>query len=70
MSSPSRMTASAQPDRVAEGRELTPEDVDAIGRGRVWTGEQASELGLVDALGGLRTAVLEAKQVVAELVAL
>jgi protease-4 len=47
--------------RVAEGRELTAEAVDAIGQGRVWTGAQASEIGLVDALGGLRTAVLEAK---------
>ena len=47
--------------RVAEGRELTPEAVDAIGQGRVWTGAQASEIGLVDVLGGLRTAVLEAK---------
>ena len=50
--------------RVAAGRELTPEAVDAIGQGRVWTGAQASEIGLVDALGGLRTAVLEAKSAV------
>jgi protease-4 len=50
--------------RVAEGRELTPEAVDAIGRGRVWTGTQALDVGLVDALGGLRTAVLEAKSAV------
>jgi protease-4 len=47
--------------RVAEGRGLTPEAVDGIGQGRVWTGAQASEIGLVDVLGGLRTAVLEAK---------
>jgi protease-4 len=51
-------------DRVSEGRELAPEAVDAIGRGRVWTGSQALEVGLVDALGGLRTAVLEAKSAV------
>ena len=50
--------------RVAEGRELTPEAVDAIGQGRVWTGAQAFDVGLVDALGGLRTAVLEAKSAV------
>ena len=50
--------------RVAEGRELTPEAVDAIGQGRVWTGTQAFDVGLVDALGGLRTAVLEAKSAV------
>jgi len=50
--------------RVAVGRELAPEAVDAIGQGRVWTGAQASEIGLVDVLGGLRTAVLEAKAAV------
>jgi protease-4 len=50
--------------RVAEGRALAPEAVDAIGQGRVWTGLQASEIGLVDALGGVRTAVLEAKEAV------
>ncbi len=50
--------------RVAKGRELTPEAVDAIGQGRVWTGAQAFDVGLVDALGGLRTAVLEAKSAV------
>jgi protease-4 len=48
--------------RVAEGRSLTPEQVDAVGRGRVWTGEQALERGLVDSLGGLRVATLEARQ--------
>lgn len=50
--------------RVATGRELAPEAVDGIGQGRVWTGAQASEIGLVDVLGGLRTAVLEAKDAV------
>jgi protease-4 len=48
-------------ERVAAGRALAPEAVDAVGQGRVWTGAQASEIGLVDVLGGLRTAVLEAK---------
>lgn len=48
--------------RVAEGRRLTPEAVDAVGRGRVWTGEQALERGLVDSLGGLRVAALEARK--------
>ena len=47
--------------RVAEGRGLEPEAVNEVGRGRVWTGVQAKERGLVDALGGLREAVLEAK---------
>jgi len=48
--------------RVAEGRTLEPEAVDAVGRGRVWTGEQALERGLVDTLGGLRVAALEARK--------
>jgi protease-4 len=48
--------------RVAEGRALAPENVDEIGQGRVWTGAQAAEVGLVDRLGGLRTAVRHAKE--------
>jgi protease-4 len=48
--------------RVAEGRKLDAERVDAVGQGRVWTGEQALERGLVDRLGGLRAAVLLAKE--------
>lgn len=51
-------------ERVAEGRGLDPEVVNEVGRGRVWTGEQAKERGLVDALGGLRDAVVVAKQLV------
>ena len=47
--------------RVAEGRNLTIEEVDQIGQGRVWTGRQALGLGLVDELGGLYTAVRRAK---------
>lgn len=43
--------------RVADGRKLTPEGVDSIGQGRVWTGEQAVEIGLVDRLGSLDDAV-------------
>lgn len=42
---------------VAEGRNLTYEQVDAIGQGRVWTGQNALELGLVDVLGDLNDAV-------------
>jgi protease-4 len=41
---------------------MTPEKVDQIGQGRVWTGRQAREIGLVDELGGLMTAVAVAKQ--------
>ncbi len=48
--------------RVAEGRGLSREEVDAVGRGRVFTGAQAAERGLVDTLGGLRDAVVEAKR--------
>jgi protease-4 len=44
--------------RVSEGRELSVEAVDAVGRGRVWTGEEAARRGLVDELGGLRAAVV------------
>jgi protease-4 len=47
--------------RVAEGRTMTVEAVDAIARGRVWTGADAAERGLVDELGGLRTAIRRAK---------
>jgi protease-4 len=47
--------------RVAEGRDLTVDAVDAVARGRVWTGADALEHGLVDELGGLRTAVRRAK---------
>jgi protease IV len=47
--------------RVADGRPLDAPGVDAVGRGRVWTGEQAAERGLVDELGGLHEAVVRAK---------
>jgi protease-4 len=47
--------------RVAEGRNLSRERVDEIGRGRVWTGAQAKEHGLVDELGGFMTALRAAK---------
>ncbi|TXI44599.1 MAG: signal peptide peptidase SppA, partial [Mycobacterium sp.] len=47
--------------RVAEARNLSVEAVDAVARGRVWTGEDALGHGLVDELGGLRTAVRRAK---------
>ena len=48
--------------RVAEGRGLTTAEVDQVGRGRVWTGMQASTRGLVDQLGGLETALRVAKE--------
>lgn len=43
--------------RVSEGRNMTTAQVDSIAQGRVWTGAQALELGLVDELGGLQDAV-------------
>lgn len=48
--------------RVADGRGISKDSVDAIGQGRVWTGEQALEIGLVDQLGNLKDAIAEAAQ--------
>ena len=42
---------------VAEGRSMTVDEVDTIAQGRVWTGEAAQPLGLVDAIGDLEAAV-------------
>ena len=47
---------------VAAGRHMKVEDVDKIAQGRVWTGERARQLGLVDELGGLHTAIARARQ--------
>ncbi len=44
-------------EKVAAGRNMTKEAVDEIGQGRVWSGENALEIGLVDELGGLGRAV-------------
>ncbi len=49
-------------ERVANARKMKPESVDAIGGGRVWTGAQALENGLVDELGGLHEAVNKARE--------
>ena len=48
--------------RVAAGRHLSPERVEEIARGRIWTGAQALELGLVDALGGMDEALKLARR--------
>jgi protease-4 len=48
--------------KAAAGRGLTKEEVNRIGRGRIWTGSQAKGLKLVDELGGLTTAVNQAKK--------
>lgn len=44
-------------ERCAQGRGMTKEEVDKVGQGRVWTGADALELGLVDELGGLDRAL-------------
>jgi protease-4 len=49
-------------DRVAAGRKLNANAVEAVAKGRVWTGEEAKKRGLVDALGGFATALGLAKQ--------
>ena len=49
-------------EKAAESRKTTPERIHAVAQGRVWTGQQAREKGLVDALGGLDTAVAIAKE--------
>jgi protease-4 len=48
-------------DRVSEGRKMSKADVDAVGRGRVWMGQQAVANHLVDHLGGLRDALAAAR---------
>ena len=44
-------------ERVARARKMTVEQVDKIARGRIWSGEDAKGLGLVDQLGGLDQAI-------------
>jgi protease-4 len=48
-------------ERVARGRRLSPEAVDAVGGGRVWTGAQAKTHGLVDELGDVWAALAAAR---------
>ncbi|MBK9713165.1 MAG: signal peptide peptidase SppA [Kouleothrix sp.] len=48
--------------RVREGRDMTEQQLEPIAGGRVWTGSEALELGLVDRLGGLPEAVLRAQE--------
>ncbi|XP_049848442.1 protease 4-like [Schistocerca gregaria] len=47
---------------VCQGRSLTPDRVEELAQGRIWTGKTALEKGLVDALGGLETAIDVAKK--------
>ena len=51
-------------ERVSQGRDLTESTVENIAQGRVWTGKQAVEIGLVDSLGGLQETVEAAAKIV------
>jgi protease-4 len=44
-------------NKVASGRKMTPESVDSIGQGRVWSGSSALKIGLIDEIGGLKDAI-------------
>ncbi|MBP1638223.1 MAG: signal peptide peptidase [Bacteroidetes bacterium] len=46
--------------RCADGRKKTPDQIKAIAEGRVWTGEDAKKIGLVDKIGGLNDAIVMA----------
>jgi protease-4 len=48
--------------KVAAARHKTPDEIDAIARGRVWSGGQAKERGLVDRMGGLEDAIAAAAE--------
>ena len=47
---------------VAEGRDMTREEVEAVAQGRIWTGVDAQEIDLVDEIAGLWTGIVMAKQ--------
>ena len=47
-------------DRVAQGRNMSTEEVDELAQGRVWSGTEALERGLIDEMGGLDDAIAEA----------
>ena len=49
-------------DKVAEGRSLPKERVLDVARGRIWTGEDARKLGLIDELGGYKTALKHVRE--------
>lgn len=49
--------------KVAQGRDLTRDQVHAVAQGRVWTGSQGQEAGLVDGMGGFHRALNSAKWV-------
>jgi protease-4 len=47
-------------DKVAKSRNLSVEKVDSIGQGRVWSGVNAFDIGLIDYFGGIKDAIQEA----------
>ncbi|HRS53797.1 MAG TPA: signal peptide peptidase SppA [Bacteroidales bacterium] len=47
-------------NHVAESRNMTPTYVDSIGQGRIWNGIDAKKIGLIDEIGGIEDAILEA----------
>ena len=49
-------------DKAALSRGMAPEEMEKYAQGRVWTGKRAKEVGLVDELGGIGTAIKEAKK--------
>jgi protease-4 len=49
-------------DRVARGRDIDAAELEPMAGGRVWTGEEALELGLVDEIGGFREALRRARE--------
>ena len=49
-------------DRVAVSRSMSRDDVDTVGGGRVWTGSQALDKGLIDELGGLESGLAKARE--------
>lgn len=49
--------------RVARARSMSPEVVDSVARGRIWSGVRATEIGLADGYGGVREAVLRARAI-------
>jgi protease-4 len=48
-------------EKLAAARRLSAEDVDRVSRGRIWTGEEAQRVGLIDKLGGYHDALIEAR---------
>jgi protease-4 len=57
-----KMTYDTFTRKAAEGRKKKVEQIDAVAQGRVWSGDQALPIGLIDRIGGLKEAIQEAKK--------